>query len=194
MLYSILRLLSAIILKILFRFKAKGLEHIPKRGGFILASNHVSYLDPIAVGVACPRKLNYMAKEELFCNPLFSRLLSRIGVFPVKRDSADLSALKEAMRRVRIGGALVLFPEGSRRFDGTSHEPYSGIGFLAAKLNVPVIPAFVKGTEKALPAGAKFIRLTNISVCFGKQISIERRMPYQDIAGHIMDNIRHLSC
>jgi len=194
MLYSILRLLSAIILKILFRFKAKGLEHIPKRGGFILASNHVSYLDPIAVGVACQRKLNYMAKEELFCNPLFSRLLSRIGVFPVKRDSADLSALKEAMRRVRIGGALVLFPEGSRRFDGASHEPYSGIGFLAAKLNVPVIPAFVKGTEKALPAGAKFIRLTNISVCFGKQISIERRMPYQDIAGHIMDNIRHLSC
>lgn len=194
MLYSILRLLSAIILKVLFRFKAKGLEHIPKRGGFILASNHVSYLDPIAVGVACQRKLNYMAKEELFCNPLFSRLLSRIGVFPVKRDSADLSALKEAMRRVRIGGALVLFPEGSRRFDGASHEPYSGIGFLAAKLNVPVIPAFVKGTEKALPAGAKFIRLTNISVCFGKQISIERRMPYQDIAGHIMDNIRHLSC
>jgi 1-acyl-sn-glycerol-3-phosphate acyltransferase len=194
MLYSILRLLSAIILKILFRFKAKGLEHVPKRGGFILASNHVSYLDPIAVGVACQRKLNYMAKEELFCNPLFSRLLSRIGVFPVKRDSADLSALKEAMRRVRIGGALVLFPEGSRRFDGASHEPYSGIGFLAAKLNVPVIPAFVKGTEKALPAGAKFIRLTNISVCFGKQISIERRMPYQDIAGHIMDNIRHLSC
>ena len=194
MLYSILRLLSAIILKVLFRFKAKGLEHIPKRGGFILASNHASYLDPIAVGVACQRKLNYMAKEELFRNPLFYRFLSRINVFPVKRDSADLSALKEAMRRVRNGGALVLFPEGSRRFGGISHEPYSGIGFLAAKLNVPVIPAFVKGTEKALPAGAKFIRLTNISVCFGKQISIERRMPYQDIAQHIMDNIRHLSC
>jgi len=194
MLYSILRLLSAIALKILFRFKAKGLEHIPKRGGFILASNHVSYLDPIAVGVACQRKLNYMGKEELFCNPLFSRFLSRINVFPVKRDSADLSALKEAMRRVRMGEALVLFPEGSRRFDGASHEPYPGIGFLAAKLSVPVIPAFIKGTEKALPAGAKFIRLTNISVRFGKQISIERRMPYQDIAHHIMDNIRHLSC
>lgn len=194
MLYSILRLLSFIMFKILFRFKAQGLEHIPERGGFILASNHVSYLDPIAVGVACQRKLNYMAKEELFFNPLFSRFLSSIGVFPVKRDSADLSALKEAMRRVRMGGALVLFPEGSRRFDGASGEPYPGIGFLAAKLNVPVIPAFVKGTEKALPVGAKFIRLTNISVCFGKQISIERRMPYQDIAGHIMDNIRHLSC
>ena len=194
MLYSILRFLSAIIFKILFRFKAKGIEHLPKEGGFILASNHVSYLDPIAVGVACQRKLNYMAKEELFCNPLSSRFFSSINVFPVKRDSADLSALKEAMRRVRIGGALVLFPEGSRRFDGVFHEPYPGIGFLTAKLNVPVIPAFIKGTEKALPAGAKFIRLTSISICFGKQISIERRMPYQDIAKHIMDNIRHLSC
>ena len=194
MFYSFFRLLSAIIFKILFRFKARGLEHIPKTGGFILASNHVSYLDPIAVGIACRRKLNYMAKEELFCNPLFSGFLSRINVFPVKRDSADLSALKEAMRRVRTGAGLVLFPEGSRRFDGASGEPYAGIGFLAAKLSVPVIPAFVKGTEKALPAGAKFIRLTSVSVCFGKQISIEGRMPYQDIAGHIMDSIRHLSC
>ncbi len=159
-----------------------------------MASNHVSYLDPIAVGVACQRKLNYMAKEELFRNPLFSWLLYRICVFPVKRDSADLSALKVAMRRVKAGGGLVLFPQGSRRFDGGPREPYAGIGFLTAKLNVPVIPAFVKGTEKSLPAGAKFIRLTNISVCFGKQISIERRMPYQDIARHIMDSIRHLSC
>ncbi|MDP3732729.1 MAG: lysophospholipid acyltransferase family protein [Candidatus Omnitrophota bacterium] len=181
-------------MKILFRFKAEGLEYIPKTGGFILASNHVSYLDPIAVGVASGRKLNYMAKEELFCNPLFSRLLCGINVFPVKRDSADLSAIKEAMRRVRMGGGLVLFPEGSRRFDGASHKPYAGIGFLTAKLNVPVIPAFVKGTEKALPTGAKFIRLTSISISFGKPFFIERRMPYQDIAMQIMDNIRHLSC
>ena len=191
MLYSFLRLLSLVIFKILFHFQARGVEHIPKTGGFILASNHVSYLDPIAVGIACQRKLNYMAKEELFRHRLFAGFFFRINVFPVKRDSADLSSLKEAMHRVRVGGALVLFPGGSRKFDS---KPYPGIGFLAAKLNVPVIPAFVKGTEKALPVGAKFIRLTNISVCFGKQISIERRMPYQDIAHHIMDNIRHLSC
>ena len=159
-----------------------------------MASNHVSYLDPIAVGISCPRKLNFMAKEELFNNPLFSRYLFSIKTFPVKRDSADLSAIKEAIRRVDKGEGLVLFPEGSRRFDGTSREPYAGIGFLAAKLDVPVIPAFVKGTDQALPAGTKNIKLTKVSVYFGKQISIERRMPYQDIASHIMDSIRHLSC
>jgi len=194
MLYSISRFLSLVIFKILFRIKATGIENIPRRGGFILASNHISYLDPVAVGVVCPRKLNYMAKEELFRNPLFGRYLSCIKTFPVKRNSADLSAIKEAIRRVRRGEGLVLFPEGSRRFDSTSKEPYAGIGFLAAKLDVPVIPAFVKGTDKALPAGAKFIKLTEVSVCYGKQISIERRMPYQDIASHIMDSIRHLSC
>ncbi|MBI3991118.1 MAG: 1-acyl-sn-glycerol-3-phosphate acyltransferase [Candidatus Omnitrophica bacterium] len=194
MLYSFLRFLSLIAFKILFRFKAEGLENIPEKGGFILASNHVSYLDPIAIGIACKRKLNYMAKDELFRNPLAARFFRAIKVFPVKRDSADLSAIKEAMRRVMSGGALVLFPEGSRRFDTGSSEPYAGIGFLTVRLNVPVIPAFVRGTGKALPAGAKIIRPVNVSVCFGKQISIERRMPYQDIARHIMDSIRHLSC
>jgi 1-acyl-sn-glycerol-3-phosphate acyltransferase len=194
MLYRILRPLAILLCKIFFRFQSKGRENIPKRGGFILASNHLSYLDPVALGVACPRKLNFMAKEELFVNPFFSWFVSTLGAFPVKRDSADLSALKEAIRRLNKGMVLVLFPEGSRRFDGVSSEPQSGIGFLAVKLNVPVIPAFIKGTEVALPKGAKFIKPAEISVQFGKQILIERRMPYQDIARLIMEKIRHLAC
>lgn len=181
-------------LKVFFGLEVKGRENIPKRGGFILASNHASYLDPIVLGVACSRKLNFMAKQELFVNPFFSWILLRVGAFPVKRESADLSAIKEAMRRLKKGMPLVLFPQGSRKFDGTSREPYPGIGFLAAKLEVPVVPVFIKGTEKALPKEAKFIRLTKISLHFGKQISLERRMPYQDTARLIMDNIRHLSC
>jgi 1-acyl-sn-glycerol-3-phosphate acyltransferase len=192
MLYSVLRFISFLIFKIFFRLKVKGKEFIPKKGGFILASNHVSYLDPIALGVACPRKLNYMAKQELFSNPLISWFFSKIRIFPVKRDSADLSAIKEAMRRVKEGQPLVLFPEGSRRFQSNSTEPYPGIGFLAAKLNVPVIPVLIRGSDAALPRKAKFIRLKSISVHFGKQISIERGMPYQDIAKRIMDEIGRL--
>lgn len=194
LLYTVLRDLAVLIFKLLFKIKTYGKENIPQNKGFILASNHVSYLDPIALGVACPRKLNFMAKKELFSNPIFAMLVSRLGAFPVERDSADLSALKEAMRRVKIGKVLVLFPEGSRRFNGESKQPYPGVGFLAAKLDVPVIPAFIKGTEKALPSNAKFIRPHKISVYFGKQIYIERRLPYQDIALKIMEDIRHLSC
>jgi 1-acyl-sn-glycerol-3-phosphate acyltransferase len=192
MLYSIIRLLAFLILKIIFGIKVFGKNYIPKKGGFILASNHVSYLDPVVLGVACPRRLNFMARDDLFCNPLSVWLLSRVGAFPVKKNSADPSAIKEAMRRLKHAEPLLLFPEGSRSFEGMSLEPEPGIGFLGAKLNVPVIPVFIRGTDKALPRGARLIRPHRISVYFGKQIFIERRMPYQDIARRIMQEIRHL--
>lgn len=184
--------MAFLILKVVFRMRVFGRKHIPKKGGFILAGNHSSYLDPVVLGVACPRRLDYMAKEELFCNPLLAGLLSRVGAFPVKRNSADLSALKEAMRRLKDNRALALFPEGSRRFDSASTEPHAGIGFLAAKLDVPVIPAFIRGTDSALPKGAKFIRPVRICVYFGEEISLEKNLPYQDIAQAIMANIRRL--
>lgn len=192
MLYNILKPIAVLILKILFHLKVKGKEYVPEKGGFILASNHISYLDPVVLGVASPRKLSFMAKQELFCNPLFSWFISKLGAFPVKRDSVDLSALKEAMTLLREGKVLVLFPEGSRRFDTGSNQPYPGIGFLVTKLNVPVIPCFIKGTDACLPLGAKFIRLKHISVHFGKRIYVERRLPYQDIAELVMENIRQL--
>ena len=192
MVYVILRALSALILKAFFWIEVHGKKNIPKIGGFILASNHVSFLDPIALAVACPRKLNFMARHDLFFNPLFSKLLFSVAVFPVKRDSADLSALKEGMRRVNEGSGLLLFPEGSRSTNGTISSPQAGIGFLATKLNVPVIPAFVKGTEKALPKGAKFIIPKKLFVYFGKQIHIEGGASYQDIAQLIMENIKYL--
>lgn len=189
MVYTILRALAAVLFKILFRLEVHGKENIPKAGGFILASNHASYLDPIAIGIASSRKLNYMARHDLFYNPFFSWLLNNIGVFPVKRYSADVRAIRKAMRLVEHGNALVIFPEGSRQFDGTPSEIQSGIGFLAAKLNVPVIPAFIRGTDIALPRHAKFIRPSKVSVFIGRQIYIERRLPYQEITRQIMQNI-----
>ena len=195
MLYSILRISLVVpLFKVLFKMKVRGKENIPKRGGFILASNHLSFLDPLAVGAACPRPLNFMARDNLFRVPALGKFLSAVDAFPVKRDSADKSALKEAMRRVRHGGGLALFPEGTRQEGRESAKPQAGIGFLAAKLNVPVIPAFISGTDKALSKNSKFIQKAQISVSFGKQIHIEGRMPYEDIAMRIMDDIRHLAC
>lgn len=182
------------ILKVFFRMKVYGQENIPKKGGFILASNHVSYIDPPAVGAAANRRVKFMAREDLFSHPLLGWWLRNVEVIPVKRDSADLSALKAAMKILKQGRGLALFPEGRRSTDGKIGEPEPGIGFLAAKTGVPVIPTFVSGTEKALPKGAKKIKPHQVSVCFGKQILIERRMPYQDIANNIMQEIRHLSC
>lgn len=191
MIYVISRFICALFYKCIFRLEVFGKTNIPKSGGFIIASNHVSYLDPIALGVACPRKISYMAKKELFRNPLFSKYLYSLRTFPVNRSHPDKSALKEAMRRLSIGDGLLLFPEGTRAQGG---EPQAGVGFLAAKLNIPVIPAFVRGSDLALPKGAKFPRPKKISVHFGKQISIERSVPYHKIAQLVMDCIRHLSC
>ena len=193
MIYTISKFFFFVAGKLFFRMKVTGAENIPKKGGFILASNHISYLDPGAVGTSCPRKLSYMAKEELFSKNMFASWLRAVGGFPVKRKTADLSAVKEAMRRVKAGGGLLLFPEGARRSEGDNTDsPLEGVGFLATKLNVPVIPACIKGSDKALPKGAKFFRTEKISVCFGKQISIDQKMPYQDAALLIMEKIRQL--
>jgi 1-acyl-sn-glycerol-3-phosphate acyltransferase len=194
MVYYLSRALSVILFKLLFRIKVRGKEYIPKKGAFILASNHVSYLDPLALGVACPRKLNYMARHDLFSSAFASWWFTCVGAFPVKRNSADIAAFRTAIRRLKDGAGLLLFPEGTRQERSVSlGNPEPGIGFLASKLNVPVIPAFVKGTDEVLPKGAKFIVPKKIFVSFGKQISIERGLPYQNVAKLIMENIRQLA-
>lgn len=179
--------------KIFFGYKISGRENIPRKGGFIIASNHLSNLDPMLVGAACPGLVNYMAKKELFKNPAFGWLISSVGAFPVKRNSIDLFALKEAIRRLKSGKALLLFPEGGRQEEGAKNTPYAGIGFLAVKSGAAVIPAFINGTQEAWPKHSRFIRPAKVTVRFGKQIPLERRLPYQDIALSIMENIRRLS-
>lgn len=194
MIYSISRAICVLLCKILFRMKVVGAHNLPRKGSFILASNHKSYLDPILLGVGCRRQLNYMARHDLFNNPFFSWYLSKIRVFPVKRDRPDFFALREAMRRVKKGGGLVIFPEGRRVEKFGMENPQPGVGFLVNKLNCPVIPAFIRGSDEAWPKGAKFIRARHISVHFGKRISLERRLPNQEIADEIMRGIKSLSC
>jgi len=150
-------------------------------------------MDPVILGVICKQRLNYMARHDLFLNKRFGKYLKLLGVFPVKRNSADLSAMKEALRRLRLGKSLLVFPEGARQAEEANITPHAGVGFLAARSEVPVIPVRIKGTEVALPKGAKKLKPAEISVYFGEEISIERRVPYQDTANLIMDKIRHLS-
>jgi 1-acyl-sn-glycerol-3-phosphate acyltransferase len=192
--YYITKWLSNCFCYAVLLMRVTGKENIPKTGGFIIASNHVSYLDPVAVGVACPRRVSYMARHSLFKYRISAWYLRCLGVFPVKRGSADSSALKEGVRRVRGGKGLLLFPEGTRQPGGKLGVGEPGAGFLAVQSGAPVIPVFVSGTEKALPRGAKFFKPTVVTVRFGKQIFIERRMPYEAVASEIMENIRHLSC
>lgn len=189
MLYWILRFIGFVLFKIFFNGKVYGREYIPRAAGFIVASNHASFFDPVVVGVASQRRLNYMARDTLFSNFFFGKLLSGVSVFPVKRGATDIGALREAMRRVRQGGGLLIFPQGTRGADA-ERAPKGGIGFLAAKLDAPVVPAYVLGTDKACPKGAKRIRLHPISVRFGAPIRIEKGKSYQEFAEEVL---RHIS-
>lgn len=196
MLYRIGKIITVLLLKVFFRLEVKGQEYIPANGGFILASNHLSYLDPFVLGAACRRKLTYMARDSLFNNPILSWLLSKVNTFPIRRNSPDSSALKQGIAKLKGGGALVIFPEGSRQREGLSKVAQPGIAFLAVKSASPIIPSFIKGTDLALPKGARFIRPKKISVYFGKEIPIERSKShnYQDIANEVMCVIGHLAC
>lgn len=194
MLYSVLRFLAKILCIIIFRVEIEGRENIPKKGGFILAGNHSSYLDPILLGIACPRKLNYLARDNLFHNRFSSWLLTSVGCIPLRRNSADLSAIKKAMNALKGGGGLVMFPQGTR--NSKSDKALPGIGFLLAKSGLPVVPAFIKGADLALPKSSRFIKPKKINVYFGREIFPERSKShdYQDIADRVMRGIGHLAC
>lgn len=198
MLYTILRPIAILLFKIFFRFKAYGLKNLPKEGPFIIASNHLSFLDPVALGVACPKKLSFLAREDVFRPRLFAKLISTLGAFSIKIETQDVEAIKESIKKLRGGNVLVLFPEGTRSINGSLREAQGGVGLLAMKADVPIIPTLIEGSDKALPRDAKFIRFKRVSVRFGKPITLGEEGPgqkkeiYLKIASRVMEEISKL--
>lgn len=132
--------------KLLFGFEVKGEENVPPEGGVLLASNHLSLADPPVVGVASPRELHYMAKRELFDIPIFRRLITTLNAFPISRGYGR-EALERALDVLRRGKALLVFPEGTRSRDGRLGPPKPGVGMLAVRAGVPVVPVALSGTK-----------------------------------------------
>jgi 1-acyl-sn-glycerol-3-phosphate acyltransferase len=191
--YSLSRFFTIFFFKFYFRFQAIGTEYIPKSGAFLLACNHTSLLDPLFLGAASSRRLNYMAKEELFNNFLLSFCLRKLGVFPVKRNSHDVGAVREALRRLKAGKPLLVFPEGQRSRNGDISEVQPGIAMLALHASVPVLPAFIKGSKEALARGSRFVRPKKVKVYFGKPFYINKTQSYHEIAKYIRMKIISLS-
>jgi len=171
--YHLLWGLALIIFKLFFRIRIYGRENIPSRGGVILAANHLSYLDPIILGLLTPRKMNYMAKEELFKKFLFRLLIERLGAFPLKRDRIDRSAYEKAISLLQEGRVLALFPEGTRGRRGKLGYFKKGVSRIALKTGVPIVPVIIRGTDEALPKGRKMIKLARIEVRVGKPLRTE---------------------
>ena len=159
-----------------------------------MCGNHVSYLDPPVFGVACPRAMHFMARDTLFKKKNFAWILRQVNAFPLKRNAADIWALKEALRVLKAGRGLLLFPEGTRTVGGDLGKPQAGVGFLVRKSGVPVIPAYVEGSDRALPKQEKkFHFFRPIHVQIGKPFYPDcKTLTDEEVSLHVMEKIREL--
>jgi 1-acyl-sn-glycerol-3-phosphate acyltransferase len=141
-------LLSRLAARLVFRVRVSGLEHLPKTGGFILASNHISYYDPPLLGSWVPRELFFFAKKELFRNRVIGAVLRSVNALPVKRGVIDRQALGLAIEAIRRGYGLVMFPEGTRSRTGQFLEAKPGIGMIAGAAGCAIVPAYLRGFDR----------------------------------------------
>ena len=148
MLYTIATRLIKVLLLLGMRIKVVGRENVPKEGAFILAVNHKSNLDPVIAGAFCPRQLTFMAKEELFKNPVFGGLIKMLGAFPVSRGKGDVGAIKGAFAILKNQKAMLMFPQGHRMKDGQRGTAQTGVVMIAHKMQVPVVPFCISGEYK----------------------------------------------
>ncbi len=192
MFYNFAKNLCAFFLRLLLPIHIFGLKNIPSKGAFIIAGNHVSYLDPVIFGAFCPRPLCYLAKIELFKNPVFGWLLRKVNAFPLKRNMSDIGAIKEALRQLNSGKGIILFPEGTRSTGVKLKKGLGGVGFLARRAGVPIIPAFVKGADRALPKGAKFIKRSEIDIIYGEPLFCDNSASDTEMAAIVMEAIVQL--
>jgi 1-acyl-sn-glycerol-3-phosphate acyltransferase len=158
----------------LFRFRVEGIENIPEKGGVILASNHQSFLDPVALGCGTPRvPVRFMARDTLFQTRFMGFYLRQTHVFPVRRGGADRSAWKLFEELVRQGEQVTFFPEGTRSEDGRLQQGNPGSGMLIHRCpGATVIPVRIRGTHKVLPRSGGFKGFHRISVRFGKPVDL----------------------
>lgn len=145
--YLLARFMCRLYLFIFCGWKISGLENVPKEGGFILASNHSSNLDPVIMGCVCPRKVCYLAKEELFINPISRWVCTQLGAFPIKRGAGDRGAIRESLKILGSGFGFGIFPEGTRSKDGKLGEGKPGIAMIALKAKVPIIPVALLNSQ-----------------------------------------------
>jgi 1-acyl-sn-glycerol-3-phosphate acyltransferase len=169
--YHLIAAVSWPVLYGLFRLEAQGLQRLPAEGGFVIAANHTSNLDPWPLGLPLwpRRQLFFMAKVELF-NPVLAPFLRAGGAFPVRRGEADIEAIGTAVRICTEGGIVAMFPEGTRRAKGLrkkfEHRPRTGSARIALGAQVPLVPAAIKGTDR-------LARVAKLKVAYGDPVPLD---------------------
>jgi len=199
-LYCLGYTLTATLLRAFFQFRVYGRENLP-RGKAIVAVNHQSYVDPPVAGAAIQQEVWYLAREDVFRFAPFRWLCARVNAIMIRKSRAHRSALKAVLKQLDRGRKVVVFPEGTRSYDGRLQTPERGISLLAHKSRAPVIPAYISGTHRVLPRGGLRIRLHPISVSFGPPLRFDPasaglkagvRSAYQAFSQRVMEGIAAL--
>ena len=183
-----------------FRIAGSGIEHIPRRGGFIIAANHASLLDPPIVGAQVHRQLAAFARKTLWKRGVASWWLDVVGVIPVDRDGgSDVAAIRRVLQVLKREKGIILFPEGTRTPTGQLQRPKAGVGLMACRTGVPVVPARVFGSFEACGRNGPLRLRTPVSVVFGRPLlaadyddQSEGKERYQHASERIMSAIAAL--
>jgi 1-acyl-sn-glycerol-3-phosphate acyltransferase len=182
-----------------FDYRVVGVEKLQFSGPAIIACNHVSFLDPPLVGIAFDEMVYSFARKTLFDHPLASMILRSWQVLPVDRDKPDAASLKAIIRLLRDGNKVIMFPEGTRSYDGVPQSAEAGVGLFIAKGRAPVLPVRLFGTHEAYPRGAKTLRPAKITLVVGDlwqpdlpSYAQTGKELYQALADEVMHQITEL--
>jgi 1-acyl-sn-glycerol-3-phosphate acyltransferase len=192
---------------VLFRPHVTGRENVPETGPFILASNHLSFIDSMVIPLMAPRKVGYLAKAEYFTTPgiggwLTKTLFTALGALPVHRGThrAAQEALDTAMVVLNEGGGFGVYPEGTRSKDGKLARGKTGVAWLALTADCPVVPVGITGTDRIQPVGATWPRPHRCSVTFGAPMTFPEHRGQagnnrarREVTDRIMEAIAELS-
>jgi len=192
--YKIVSISLFVLCKIFFRLRLFGRENIPKKGSFILAGNHQSYLDPIFCGVSLRRQMHYLARESLFSNWFFRALLSSVNALPLKQGEGDLTTIRQVIELLKQGKAACLFPEGTRTRDGRIESLKPGLGLLCRRGNASIIPTVIDGAFECWPRHKKMFSLGSVWVQCGRPITAgqAKEMGDEKLAEYLTKTLRKM--
>ncbi|WP_116246602.1 1-acyl-sn-glycerol-3-phosphate acyltransferase [Nocardiopsis sp. FIRDI 009] len=178
-LYGAAKVVIAPATRLVWPQRVEGVHHIPARGPVILAANHLALIDPLFVGVACPRPVRFIAKQELFDEGTlprraFTRALRAIGQLSVDRRPGQSAqeAMENSLDVLRSGEVFGIFPEGTRSPDGRLYRGQTGLAWLALTTGAPVVPVALAGTERILPGGRRIPSFNRVGVRFGEPVDL----------------------
>lgn len=178
---SMVRWFFRISMLLCYRIRIHGLENYPQADGALICANHQSNLDPLVMGVSCPRPANYLAKETLFRWRPLGWFLSSNDAIPIDRGGG-IAGMKETLRRLKRGESVVIFPEGSRSLDGELQPLKKGFCSLARRTSAPLVPVGIEGAYDAMPPKCRLLRFGQIQVVFGPTVSPDEYADLDDDA------------